>query len=87
MVCEKLALAAVEATDCAIEGTVNCASRDDGRPALTGTDGAAGVANATGATGATEAFIGATTGAAGSLGAFTSGLAAFANVVFTESFA
>ena len=32
----KLALAAVDATDCAMDGTVNCARREDGRPERTG---------------------------------------------------
>lgn len=33
----KLDLAAVDATDCAIDGTVSCARRDDGRPVFCGT--------------------------------------------------
>ena len=37
IVCVKLALAAVDATDCAMEGTVSCANREEGRPALGGT--------------------------------------------------
>ena len=35
----KLDLAAVDATDCAMDGTVNCAKRDDGRPDFCGTAG------------------------------------------------
>jgi len=52
VVCVKLALAAVEATDWAMEGTVNWAKRDEGRPARAGTpDGSM----ATGAAGAATA--------------------------------
>ena len=33
----KLDLAAVDATDCAMDGTVSCANREEGRPVRTGT--------------------------------------------------
>ena len=56
----KLDFAAVDATDCAIEGTVNCARREEGRPDFTGT--AVGPA-VTG--GAASTFGGATIAAAG----------------------
>ena len=75
----KLPLAAVDATDCAIDGTVNCAKREDGRPALGGTDGVAvetgGGAAAVGLAGAAACAIvpGATLRAALGLDATTSG--------------
>ena len=56
----KLDFAAVDATDCAIEGTVNCARREEGRPDFTGI--AVGPA-ATG--GAASTFWGTTIAAAG----------------------
>jgi hypothetical protein len=82
VVCVKLALAAVEATDCAIDGTVNCANREEGRPALAGTDA---VAIGAGAGSAGLMFAGA--GAPFALLVGVGALEAFAIVVFTESFA
>ena len=55
----KLDFAAVDATDCAIEGTVNCARREEGRPDFTGTAGGPAVPG-----GAASTFGGATIGAA-----------------------
>ncbi len=40
----KLALAPVDATDCAIEGTVSCTRREEGRPVRTGIPSSASVA-------------------------------------------
>lgn len=68
----KLDFAAVDATDCAIEGTVNCARREEGRPDFTGT--AVGPA-VTG--GAASTFGGATIAAAGE-GVFTTTALGFA---------
>lgn len=84
-------MAAVDATDCAMEGTVSCASREDGRPALTGTDAVvAGIgATAAGLAGNSFAFaIEPSVAERVVLGfaATTSGLLAFAVIVFTESF-
>jgi len=56
----------VEATDCAIDGTVSCAKRDDGRPDFTGTAGAAALVGVGGAT-----LAGALTGAAAAAGFLT----------------
>lgn len=49
----KLAFGAVDATDWAMEGTVTCARREDGRGALVGATGAATTTGAVGALGAT----------------------------------
>ena len=86
----KLALAAVEATDCAMEGTVNCASREEGRPALTGTDVAA-VGTGAATCGLANTIVGTIlTGATGTaaldLGAITLGFLDFATVAFTKFF-
>ena len=60
----KLDFAAVDATDCAIEGTVNCARREEGRPDFTGTAGGPAV------TGGAAITFGATTIGAAVEGAF-----------------
>lgn len=90
MVGLKLALAAVDATDCAMEGTVSWASREEGRPARAGTDAAVtamGVAGAglTGTAGVAS-FSGITGEITLGFAVTVSGLAVFALVVFTESF-
>jgi hypothetical protein len=82
VVCVKLALAAVEATDCAIDGTVNCANLEEGRPALAGTDA---FAIGAGAAKAGLMLVGA--GVTLALLAGAGAAVAFAIVVFTESFA
>ena len=51
----KLDFAAVDATDCAIDGTVNCARLEEGRPDFTGTAGGPAVTG-----GAASTFGGAT---------------------------
>jgi hypothetical protein len=81
VVCVKLALAAVEATDCAIDGTVNCANREEGRPALAGTDA---FAIGAGAAKAGLMLVGA--GVTLALLAGAGAAVAFAIVDFTESF-
>ena len=88
----KLALAAVEATDCAMDGTVSCAKRDEGRPAragveeeVTGAGSGAGAALAVGIA-ALAMVPGATVRATLGLETATSGLLTFTVVVFTESF-
>lgn len=90
MVGLKLALAAVEATDCAMEGTVSWASREEGRPARAGTDAVATVMGVTGAGLAGTAGVASFSGIAGEItfafAVTVSGLAVFALVVFTESF-
>lgn len=90
MVGLKLALAAVEATDCAMEGTVSWASREEGRPARAGTDAAV---TAMGVAGAGLAGMAGAASFSGVTGAITlgfavtvSGFAVFTLVVFTESF-
>lgn len=86
VLCVKLDFAAVDATDCAMEGTVNWARREEGRPALAGT--AAAVATAGAATG--EAGLAACVGAGTVLAAlaFAAGAAgaAAALTLFFKSF-
>ena len=88
-VCMKLALAAVDATDCAMEGTVNCARREDGRPALAGIDAVAtgmGSGTALADTAAAFATVPGVTECV-TLGFDTaSDLPAFAVIIFSESF-
>jgi hypothetical protein len=70
--CEKLDLAAVDATDCAMEGTVTWARRDDGRPALAGagaTTGATGAGVTLDLAGVGETAVGIVTDLAAGLGA------------------
>ncbi len=85
----------MEATDCAMEGTVNWASREDGRPALAGTCAGGAATGATATT--TGAGTGAGTGAVAGLetalagvltgalatGLTTAGAAAFLTISFT----
>ena len=79
-------MAAVEATLCAIEGTVTWARREDGRPALAGTGAGTGAATATTGldlAGDEETAVGIVTDLAAGLGA---GLETDVGGVFTAAF-
>jgi hypothetical protein len=81
----KLALAAVEATDWAIEGTVNCARREEGLPDLTGTavGSLLGCVSTLGATG--KSALAATGAALITSGALLAGFTAAAGALDTTA--